>query len=155
MHRDRLECAGRSDFHYLVVEMDRRVVGFGILALRAPESWPTAEQGKSYPQAIDLYMSPEARGHGGGTALLTRMEEIARDSGADRLFLTVDPVANAPALRLYERLGYEAVTAEPYRDHWIFRTSDGKTHEGEEWAIDLAKPLRPTDPSAGSPDHSE
>ena len=150
MHHDRLAWTGRADFHYLVVELDGRVVGFGVLALEVPESWPAAEQDKDYPQAIDLYVSPGSRGRGGGTALLTRMEEIAREWGADRLCLTVDPLSNKRALQLYKRLGYETVTAEPYRDHWSFRTSDGELHQGDEWAIDLAKPLHAYGPDPDS-----
>ena len=53
----------------------------------------------------DLYVTPAARGHGVGRALLERAEEHARDTGAVGLFLQTAR-DNAPARALYESLGW-------------------------------------------------
>jgi GNAT superfamily N-acetyltransferase len=47
----------------------------------------------------------EHRGFGVGHALLAELARRAKDDGYAQLMLSVDP-ANAPALRLYERVGF-------------------------------------------------
>jgi ribosomal protein S18 acetylase RimI-like enzyme len=49
---------------------------------------------------------PEVRGRGLGTQLVNHALRRAREQGATRMTLTVD-LRNAPALRMYERLGFE------------------------------------------------
>lgn len=51
---------------------------------------------------------PEARGHGYGQAILQNAIGLVRDSGRARLEIAVD-VANTPALRLYEALGFSEI----------------------------------------------
>jgi GNAT superfamily N-acetyltransferase len=53
---------------------------------------------------IAIALRPEHRGQGIGGKLLDALANLARDSGYDRLMLSVDP-AN-PARRLYTRHGY-------------------------------------------------
>lgn len=51
----------------------------------------------------DLFTSPDARGHGLGSALLTRLAEIARDEGATVVrWITAED--NATARSLYDRV---------------------------------------------------
>ena len=69
------------------------------------------------------------------------MEGLAQERGEQRIYVAVDPVDNEGALRLYRRLGYNAVQDAPYRSHWSFTDSDGNMHKGEEWQIDLWKSL--------------
>ena len=141
VHRDRIGDATTGDVRYLVVEVSDQVIGFGLLALRSPPNWPKPSDEDFFPQAIDLWIAPANRGHGYGTALLRRMEEIARKIGARRLCLAVDPRGNERAMSLYLRSGYAPTTGEPYVDAWSFRDSDGTVHSGEDWALDLAKDL--------------
>jgi GNAT superfamily N-acetyltransferase len=53
-----------------------------------------------------LYLAPERRNHGLGTAFLTWMSDRARRK--DKEF-TVDVMKNNPARALYERLGFQPV----------------------------------------------
>ena len=53
----------------------------------------------------DLYVSPEARRHGLGRALMNRATELARESGACHLALETAR-DNLQAQALYEKLGY-------------------------------------------------
>ncbi|HEX8691685.1 MAG TPA: GNAT family N-acetyltransferase [Longimicrobium sp.] len=61
---------------------------------------------------FDLVTAPERRGRGHGTALVCGMLEWARERGAAHAYLQVVE-ANAPARRLYEKLGF----GEAYR-YW-------------------------------------
>jgi len=54
----------------------------------------------------DLFVWPDARGHGVGRALLARARDHARSAGARRLDLRAAR-ANTGAQALYESLGYE------------------------------------------------
>ena len=58
----------------------------------------------------DLFVAPEARGRGAGSALLRAAAEYARRVGAARLVLSTE-VTNATAQSLYERLGWKRDTA--------------------------------------------
>ena len=53
----------------------------------------------------DLFVAPEARGHGVGRRLMDRCRELARASGAVRVELTTERT-NTTAQALYEAVGY-------------------------------------------------
>ena len=57
-----------------------------------------------YLQALDV--RDAYRGHGAGTALIRALESQAKMLGYSRVTLMVD-LDNAPALALYEKLGYQ------------------------------------------------
>jgi len=67
----------------------------------------------------DLYVTPEARGRGAGTALLRHLAGIARDRGCARFEWSVLDW-NAPAIAVYRRLG-----AEPL-DEWRVQRVSGE-----------------------------
>jgi ribosomal protein S18 acetylase RimI-like enzyme len=56
---------------------------------------------------LSIGLAPDARGQGLGTELCTRLLQAAGCSGIERVSLSVEK-AN-PAIRLYERLGFETV----------------------------------------------
>ena len=68
-----------------------------------------------------MWVSPDARGHGIGGALLTALEETARTAGATVVrFDTNSTLATATAL--YRRRGYQEVpdfNGEPHADLWF------------------------------------
>ena len=57
----------------------------------------------------DLFVAPEARGRGAGSALLSAAAEYARRVGASRLVLSTE-VTNTAAQSLYERQGWRRNT---------------------------------------------
>ena len=71
--------------------------------------YPTSAPGYGFvsPDVPELTIGVEAaaRGQGIGGALLRALVELARDEGYAALSLSVD--RNNPALRLYERLGFQ------------------------------------------------
>lgn len=66
------------------------------------------------PELQDLWVLPERRGCGIGTALVGAVEERASGRGASAVRLTVG-VENRGAARLYRRLGYRRTRRRPQR----------------------------------------
>lgn len=63
-------------------------------------------------EVLTLAVMPEARGRGLGQMLVAALEAAARNRGAEVMFLEVAET-NAPARRLYARLGYAAAGRRP------------------------------------------
>ena len=84
-------------------------VGFGLVTLR-PAIWfdgPVA-------QLDELYVVPDLRDAGIGTALLRRAREVADAAGAPEMHINVDEI-DTDTRRFYERHGF--VNIEPGLDH--------------------------------------
>lgn len=141
VHRDRLRDATGPSLLYLVVVGPSEVIGFGMLVFDWPATWPDPEHTPLLPLMIDLFVRPDSRSRGAGTFLVRWMETAARDRGATYLYVSVDPVENPRAHQLYLRLGYTPLQPTPYRSSWAFTDSDGQRHSGEDWQIDLRRPL--------------
>jgi GNAT superfamily N-acetyltransferase len=79
--------------------------GIAVVSLR-PNAWYDG------PVALldELYVVPDRRGAGIGSALLGAAERVARDAGAQVLEINVDGV-DRDARRFYERHGYRNVEA--------------------------------------------
>jgi GNAT superfamily N-acetyltransferase len=82
-----------------VAELTGAVVGFA-LWFRSFSTW----LGKPGIYLEDLYVKPEARGHGLGKALLNTLVEIARERGYGRVEWSVLDW-NEPAIGFYRALG--------------------------------------------------
>lgn len=63
-------------------------------------------------ELISLWVAPFARGRGVGERLVEMVVEWARGQQAPRVVLSVRD-HNAPAIRLYCRQGFEAISASP------------------------------------------
>ena len=141
LHRDRLRDTADDYMVYVVIEQDSDLLGFGLLVFERPPHWSDFGDRSRLPSVVDLWVRPECRGRGAGTCLLGWLEETARAKGYSRLFLGVDPIENPRAHRLYLRLGYRALRARPVLSSWRVTDSDGNTHEGTEWSLDMVKDL--------------
>jgi GNAT superfamily N-acetyltransferase len=141
IHQTRLDDTAGGQTRYLVAELDGALVGFTTLVFQRPAHWSDAARTDQLPCVIDLFIREDLRGRGIGSRFMFFLEDQARAAGFHQLYLSVDPVENAPARRLYERLGYHPLQSEPYRDHWEFTDANGALHQGDEWAIDLVKEL--------------
>jgi GNAT superfamily N-acetyltransferase len=97
-----------GDGEYLVAWDDAAPVGHAFVA------WSGTELG--LPEIQDVYVLPERRGEGVGTALMEAVEHTAASRGHARCSIGVG-VANAGARRLYERLGYARADVPPKRVH--------------------------------------
>ncbi len=64
-------------------------------------------------EVVRMYVRPPHRRRGVAVALLDGLREEAWRRGVRRLYLGTDPVGMAPAVRLYERYGFQLVGTEP------------------------------------------
>jgi ribosomal protein S18 acetylase RimI-like enzyme len=90
------------------------------------------------PEIQDVWVLPERRGEGIGTALTRAAEREAASRGHDRIEITVS-VRNPGARRLYERLGYTQ-KSEPYPVTGPIMIR-GEPVEVDDVLVRLAKPL--------------
>ena len=141
IHRDRIRDADNENLRYLLVVCDGEIIGFGMVILGSPPSWPEPVDADKLPAMNDLFVREDLRGRGIGTFLIDRIERIAAQRGFRAMHLAVQPENNAPAHRLYLNLGYEPLQNEPREDRWEFTDSDGNVHRGVEWIVDMQKPL--------------
>ncbi|MCS3428795.1 GNAT family N-acetyltransferase [Leucobacter aridicollis] len=82
----------------LVAELDGEIVG-----LAHYRSFARPLAGSTGIYLDDLFTTPAARGMGAGSALIRRLEEIARDEGATLVrWITAD--SNATARSLYDKV---------------------------------------------------
>ncbi len=93
-----------ADALVLAAEDARGVVGLLMAALRDSPPWAGFVR-RRYVEVVDLAVDAAARREGVGMRLMEEAEAWAREHGADSVDLTVVE-GNAPALALYERMGY-------------------------------------------------
>jgi GNAT superfamily N-acetyltransferase len=139
IHADRIT-ADENVMRYFVAEADAEIVGFAVLILREPPAWTDASD--RFPNITDLYVTQTHRNKGVGSALIEKLCDVIRATGALEIYLSVEPESNANAMRLYQRKGFVALQAEPYENRWQFIDSTGKIHAGVEWLVDMRCELR-------------
>lgn len=92
---------------------------------------------------FSVYVAPEARRSGVGQALVEAAIEAARELGAEQLELAVS-AGNAPALGLYERLGFRRWGLQPRAirvdgrdldEIWMALALDAAGEDGSEAAL--------------------
>ena len=123
----------------MVVEENDRIIGSVFVIFVRPPLWPNADNPSRLPQLISLVIEKNHRNKGAGTCLIRAVEEEVKSRGCTHLHLSVDPVENPGALRLYRRLGFESVSPEPYRSAYTDTDADGDTYEIVEWLIDMTQ----------------
>lgn len=79
---------------------------------------------------VSLWVRPEARGTGVSTALFQAAATVALELGRPELLLEVDG-QNAPARRMYERLGFRETGHRPPRvetgGYWVEYSADARS----------------------------
>jgi ribosomal protein S18 acetylase RimI-like enzyme len=90
----------------VMVEKDGKACGAAWARQFAVHENPTFFPGNCFSE-VSIAVVPEARGLGLGTAMLRRLEAIARDNGVQGLCLNVRDTN--PAIKLYQRAGYVRV----------------------------------------------
>ncbi|NKB70593.1 MAG: GNAT family N-acetyltransferase [Candidatus Latescibacteria bacterium] len=139
----RLKPDGRS-YHaencFMVVEEAGKIIGTVHIFFVRPPQWPDSDEPFQIPQLNRLVIEKEYRNQGAGTFLIGAVEERVKSRGLTRLYLGVN-IENTGALRLYKRLGFEVIAAEPYRTSWKYTDEDGIEQEEVEWLVDMVKKL--------------
>ncbi len=87
----------RHGYSAWVFEMDRRIVGYGVMSLAVQEC-----------HILNLCVDPDCRGQGKGRQLLEQLLMTARARNADTAFLEVR-VTNIQALSLYFSEGFNEI----------------------------------------------
>ncbi|MBJ7358498.1 MAG: GNAT family N-acetyltransferase [Nocardioides sp.] len=105
-----------------VAELDGRRVGCVLCV-------PSADEPATAVLRI-LLVTPDARGHGVGSALVDACVRHARAAGCTAVTLWTNDVL-ASARRIYEAAGFELVGSEPHH-------SFGHDLVGQHWRLDLA-----------------
>jgi GNAT superfamily N-acetyltransferase len=141
VHSRRLNNARAGNLRYLVILLGEDLIGFGGLVIRRPDHDMHTDDTPHLPEVDDLMIKDTLRSRGYGSAFLSAIEKIARDSGFRKIYLSAEPLANPRAYALYQRLGYQAEQIQPYFKKWEFIDSAGKIQSGEEWLIDMVKQL--------------
>lgn len=78
-------------------EIDGEILGYGVMSVAAGES-----------HLLNLTVNPDSQRQGVGTRLLTHFLQLACRHNAETVMLEVRP-SNTPALRLYEKLGFNEI----------------------------------------------
>ncbi|MFF0779125.1 GNAT family N-acetyltransferase [Streptomyces sp. NPDC003720] len=92
--------------HVVVAVEDRRVIG-------TSNMYPNRPGPGSHIASRNFMVAPEARGRGVGRALGEYLLDWARGSGFAGVQFNAVAASNAPALGLYERLGFAVVGTVP------------------------------------------
>ena len=73
------------------------MIGYGIMSVAAGEA-----------HLLNIALSDAVRGRGYGRYLLEYLADVAREAGAESMYLEVRP-SNTAALKLYERMGFKLI----------------------------------------------
>ena len=139
---DRLARQGRGECLYLVAWEGGAPTGQALLHWRRPQALTTIPGLDGLPYLEDVFVLPERRDRGIGTALLAAAQEAVATRGATGITLAVS-VTNHGARRLYERLGYFDPGIPPHRQSAAEHGPDGVVRSGEETVVDLVRWLTP------------
>jgi ribosomal-protein-alanine N-acetyltransferase len=91
----------RAGYPGLAMERDGQLIGYGVISLAADEA-----------HVLNICIDPLAQSRGLGRQLLRALVQLARDRGAQRVFLEVRP-SNTPALALYHSEGFNEIGRRP------------------------------------------
>ena len=110
-----------AGYHCWVIEQGRNIVGYGVMMVAADEA-----------HLLNLSVAAASQRRGLGAELTRFFVKLARDYGAEKIFLEVRP-SNAAARALYARSGFTEVGLR--RDYY-------PAHSGREDAVIMELPLK-------------
>lgn len=116
-----------DDLYYIVAEENGECLGFGSLLAESPDGYEAAADA----EITGIYVHPSVARDEVGTALLTNVEQKARDRGFQTLGLT----ASLNAVPFYEYHGYEQVGKHAHE----FSSHESNGIEGE--VVEMYKAL--------------
>ena len=119
---------GRPGDFGVVAEEGGHPVGAAWIRLHAGEEIAPCYKGDAVAQ-LAIGVVPSARGIGWGRKLLDRLLDEARSLGLSEVQLTVG-LANVPAVRLYQRVGFSILASDGRSARMICRLNSRSGPEG-------------------------
>jgi GNAT superfamily N-acetyltransferase len=135
---DRLERQRRDECLYLVAWEGGCPVGQALLHRQRPPALRVADRVDALPYLEDVFVIPEFRNLGIGTALLEAAERAAAARGDRAVSLAVSTL-NSGARRLYARLGYVNAGVPAHRQPTSDPVTGSAGRCGGETVVDLVK----------------
>ena len=102
-----------GDF-FLVARADGKAVGFAI-GSPGREPFCIFPDGRPYLEVEDVYVAPDFRGRGIGTALVKSLMDAATEKGISRFSLYSASRRYQEAVRFYERFGFEVWAIQMFK----------------------------------------
>jgi GNAT superfamily N-acetyltransferase len=112
-HRARLDAQEDGAVVYVIAWLGDRPIGHVLVKWQGASTEAVRSLVGDCPDVEDLFVAPDVRGRGFGTQLLEAAELLARNSGYDRIGLSVG-VGNPRARALYERRGFRDLGVAPF-----------------------------------------
>ena len=95
-----------KDAELVVAELESEIIGSGYTRIETSDLYL---KHRKHSYLGFMYVVPEQRGKGVNKKILEALEEWSRSKGVTELRLEVY-VANAPAIKAYEKTGYQTLT---------------------------------------------
>lgn len=131
------ECDGEKAY-FLVAEINKKIVGFGLVYL------DTTKNGKKkshLPKLSDLYVVEEYRRKGVATALIQARESLAKKYGYSQIYVSIDPLQSFEMIVLAKKLSYLPLQEHPYRVSARYYDSQGQAYKKQYFRLDFKKSL--------------
>ncbi len=141
LHHERFRDQAEGLIRYLGAEVTGRIVGFVVVMLGNKADVMPHTGGEPCCDMVDLLVLESQRGQGIGSRLATGAEDACRALGVHWLGLDVNPTDNAPAQRLYQKLGYAVVGPLHLDGTYPTILPDGSAGVYEDWCVDMVKRL--------------
>lgn len=131
------ECDGEKA-HFLVAEIEEKIVGFGLVYLDVTKS---GKKKSHLPKLSDLYVIDTYRRKGIATKLIQARENLARQYGYSQIYVSIDPQESIEMLALAKKLSYTPLQSQPYLVSALYYDSQGRAYEKQYYRLDLKKNL--------------
>lgn len=140
-HEKRFQNQEEKGDLYLIAWLGDEPVGGVLITFNGPAEDLVRNKGYKDPVLTGLFVKNEYRGHGIATQLIERSEGIIFEKGFKQSCLAVG-VANTPAKKLYEKLGYKDWGKGEYEISWDAINEKGETIKQDELCMLLYKDLK-------------
>jgi GNAT superfamily N-acetyltransferase len=131
------ECDGEKAY-FLVAEINRKIVGFGLVYLDVTKN---GKKKSHLPKLSDLYVVEEYRRKGVATALIQARESLAKKYGYSQIYVSIDPSESVEMIFLAKKLFYRPVQEHPYPVSACYYDSQGQAYERQYFRLDFMKSL--------------
>lgn len=131
------ECDGEKA-HFLVAEIEEKIVGFGLVYLDVTKK---GKKKSHLPKLSDLYVIEEYRRKGVATSLIQARETLAKQYGYSQIYVSIDPSESSEMVSLAKKLSYIPLQTQPYLVSALYYDHQGQPYEKQYFRMDFKKNL--------------